>query len=277
MANNHISDLSTTAASNTSVNGVPVEDAALVSTVDNMIRADIAVEKQTYEDLGGVSTVAGTVDAITVDGTLKPSALRTGQVFRFVPSGGNTGATTMNWNALGVKQVRKIDGGTDVAIINGDILESDYAVLIYDETANAAAGAWILANPKFVAGIDPDTAYTDVDQDWTAAQRPNVGALSSTSNSVAIDLTNGNDYTLTLSENTTLANPIDTATNVQQTGSIYIQQDGTGGRTLAFGSQWVQLGDTVPDVPSAASDKMLFTYKVISATVIAYDLRGIGV
>ncbi len=64
MAKSFISDLSTTAGSNTDIAGVGVAGSNLVSQGDNAFRALAAMMAQFYEDMGGLGTVAGTGDAI---------------------------------------------------------------------------------------------------------------------------------------------------------------------------------------------------------------------
>ena len=57
-------------------------------------------------------------------------------------------------------------------------------------------------------------------------------------------------FTVTLGGNRTLANPSNI--DAGQTGSIFIVQDGTGSRTLAWGSYWDFAGGTAPILSTAA-------------------------
>ena len=66
MAKNFLSDLSTTAASNTDVVGEDIQGSANVSKGDNVIRNLASILAKFYDDLGGVNTVGGTGDAITI-------------------------------------------------------------------------------------------------------------------------------------------------------------------------------------------------------------------
>lgn len=92
-------------------------------------------------------------------------------------------------------------------------------------------------------------------------------ALSSSSNSVAWDMSSGIDFDIdTLGENTTLANPSNVT--VGKKGRIRVVQDGTGGRTMAFGSNFVFLGGTAPTLSTAASAEDYLYYDAISATKI---------
>ena len=104
---------------------------------------------------------------------------------------------------------------------------------------------------------DSDTAKLDVDQVWTGAQRATVTALTSSSNSVAITLGASNDYSHTFTENTTLANPGDTAV-AGQSGSLFLTQAAGANYTLAFGSEYDFAAGTAPTVTAtnAARDRL---------------------
>lgn len=70
--------------------------------------------------------------------------------------------------------------------------------------------------------------------------------------SIALDLANNNFYRLTLAGNRTLANPTNKpASGDRQVFIIEIVQDGTGGRTLAFGTDYVL--SVTPILNSAAN------------------------
>ena len=60
------------------------------------------------------------------------------------------------------------------------------------------------------------------------------------------DLDDSDMFTVTLGGNRTLANPSNI--DAGQTGSIFIVQDGTGSRTLAFGSYWDFAGGSCTDI-----------------------------
>lgn len=80
------------------------------------------------------------------------------------------------------------------------------------------------------------------------------------------DFAAGNYFTVTLGGNRTLANPTNLAAG--QGGSITIRQDGSGSRTLAFGSYWKFPGGTVPTLSTTANAVDKLVYEVISATEI---------
>ena len=53
---------------------------------------------------------------------------------------------------------------------------------------------------------------------------------------IAVDLNTGQNFTVTLAGNRTLSNPTNCVAG--QVGSIFVVQDGTGSRTLAYGTSW---------------------------------------
>ena len=74
------------------------------------------------------------------------------------------------------------------------------------------------------------------------------------------------NFSVTLAGNRTLANP--TNIDAGQTGSIFITQDGTGGRTLSFGSYWDFAGGTAPTLSTGAGAVDRIDYIVRTGTSI---------
>jgi len=74
------------------------------------------------------------------------------------------------------------------------------------------------------------------------------------------------NFTVTLGGNRTFANP--SALTVGQSGSIFIVQDGTGGRTLSWGSYWDFISGTAPTLSTGASAVDRIDYVVRSSTSI---------
>lgn len=94
--------------------------------------------------LSKVGTVAGTN---TITGVLAPAitAYASGMVITFIPAATNTGATTINLNAVGAKTIVK---GASVALVAGDLVINVQAFAIYDGTN------FLLMNPQLVSGIN---------------------------------------------------------------------------------------------------------------------------
>lgn len=102
-------------------------------------------------------------------------------------------------------------------------------------------------------------------QTFTAGQRGEITTLTDAS-SISIDLAASNNFAVTLAGNRTLANPSNVVAG--QSGSIFISQDGTGSRTLAYGSQYDFASGSAPTLSTAASAVDRIDYLVRTATSI---------
>lgn len=114
-----------------------------------------------------------------------------------------------------------------------------------------------------VQGYDADTAKTDVAQSFTAAQRGTVVVLTPGA-TVTPDFATGNNFSLALGENTTLANPTNLVAG--QSGSITITQDSTA-RTLAYGNYFYFEGG-IPTLGTTTGAVSTLAYYVNSTTRI---------
>ena len=84
--------------------------------------------------------------------------------------------------------------------------------------------------------------------------------------SIALDLATGNNFTVTLAGNRTLENPTNAVAG--QTGQMYVIQDGTGSRTLAFGSNYKFPNGTAITISTSTSSVDLLVFNVRSSTAI---------
>jgi hypothetical protein len=164
----------------------------------------------------------------------------------------NTGATTV------------VSGSTSVA---GKLQLTDSTSSTSTTTAatpNAVKSAYDLANaalPKsggtmtgaitFAAG-QTISGYGAIDtaQTWTKGQRAEVTALTDAA-TIAVDFADSNNFSVTLGGNRTLGNPTNQVAG--QSGSLFVTQDGTGSRTLAYSSDWEFAGSTAPTLSTAAN------------------------
>lgn len=122
-----------------------------------------------------------------------------------------------------------------------------------------------------VQAYDVDTAKTDVAQSFSKAQRGTVVALTDGA-TITPDFSLGNNFSVTLGGNRTLANPINLTAG--QSGVIVITQDGTGSRTLAYGSYFKFANGTAPSLTTTASAVDVLAYYVESSTRITARLIG---
>lgn len=126
------------------------------------------------------------------------------------------------------------------------------------------AGTMVAINPA-------SNAVTDAAQSFTKAQRGSIVTLTDGA-TVTPDFSLGNNFTLTLGGNRTLANP--TNLTAGQSGVILVLQDSTGSRTLSFGSYWKFPGGTAPTLTTTASAVDLLVYFVESSSRISAILSA---
>jgi len=128
---------------------------------------------------------------------------------------------------------------------------------------NAANDAWITIGTLATANLG-HAILADA-QTFTGAQRGEITALTDAS-SIATNLALSNNFAITLGGNRTLANPTNIVAG--QSGSIFITQDGTGSRTLAYGSYFKFVAGTAPVLSTAASSVDRIDYVVASSSII---------
>ena len=81
---------------------------------------------------------------------------------------------------------------------------------------------------------------------------------------ISVNLNTGQNFTVTLAGNRTLDNPTNCVAG--QVGSIFITQDGTGSRTLAYGSSWDFIGGEAPVLSTDAAARDRLDYIVQTST-----------
>lgn len=92
---------------------------------------------------------------------------------------------------------------------------------------------------------------------------------------VTPDFSTNNNFTLTLGGNRAIANP--TGPTVGQSGTIYLVQDSTGGRTLTWGNTWRFQGNTAPTLSTSANSVDMLVYAVrTTANISAQLITNIG-
>jgi len=84
--------------------------------------------------------------------------------------------------------------------------------------------------------------------------------------SVSLSFNNGQNFSLTLAGNRTLSNPTQCVPG--QVGSIFIIQDGTGSRTLSYGTSWEFPAGTAPTLSTSAAAVDRLDYIVRTSTAV---------
>lgn len=119
-------------------------------------------------------------------------------------------------------------------------------------------------------------AGKNIAQSYSGAQNSAITSLTSTSNSIAINLALNNNFSHTLTENTTLANPSNKTSG--QSGNIYFTQGAGTARTLAFGSDWKEATTgSAPTAPTTLSADFTLSYTVHPSGNIFYVMNKRGV
>lgn len=139
------------------------------------------------------------------------------------------------------------------------------SLLTLNQTTDALQSVFGLIIGTDVQAYDADTAKTDVAQTFTSGQRGEITALSDGA-TITPDLADSNNFSVTLGGNRTLANPSNIVAG--QSGSFFITQDGTGSRTLAYGSYYDFAGNTAPTLSTAANSVDRIDYIVRTSTSI---------
>jgi hypothetical protein len=109
------------------------------------------------------------------------------------------------------------------------------------------------------------TGISDVNNTFTKAQRGSVTALVDDV-TIASDFNDNNFFSVTLAGSRTLGSPSNVVAG--QTGSIFISQDATGSRVLAYNSIWKFSEGSAPDLSTAANAIDRLDYVVASSTAI---------
>ena len=89
---------------------------------------------------------------------------------------------------------------------------------------------------------------------------------------ITLDFRTANNFTVTLTGNTTFANPSNLAAG--QSGILFVLQDGTGGRTAAFGSYWDFSDGTAPTLSTGVNAVDMIAWVARSANKISAQFVG---
>lgn len=167
-----------------------------------------------------------------------------------------------------------------MALIDTTYLDDGTDKIKLARPALKAIADWL--NGFMGTGADPMTAGEKISargilgvaalavaQTFTKAQRGAISALTDGA-TITPDFNEGNFYSVTLAGNRVLANPTNAAAG--QSGSIFITQDGTGSRTLSFGSSWKFAGGVAPTLSTASGAEDRLDYVVKSSTHIQASL-----
>lgn len=94
----------------------------------------VTVEQVRNDSINFVTTVGGSANAITLTNSIAEDAYATGQRYRFAAASTNTGATTVNVDSLGVKNIKKYLHSSLINLDAGDIFTPAIYEIVYDGT-----------------------------------------------------------------------------------------------------------------------------------------------
>lgn len=158
--------------------------------------------------------------------------------------------------------------GTDIRQISGSIIPNSV------NTSDIVDGA-VTFGKIDSAAIATSSQYRsntadkilDTDAVWASAAL--VGLVDGTN--IAVDMSAGYNFSVTLAGNRTLSNP--TNPKIGQSGIFVVTQDAVGGRTLAFGGNYKFANGVVPPPDTTANRVNIYSYIVVSATFILMSMQ----
>lgn len=229
---------STTPADNDDADGSLWPEGMAPSQVNNSARDNMASLARFLSDIGGKTVTTGSSNAYVFTPATPIAALADGLVICIRANHANTGAATINVNALGVKKIRRFDDSGDIALAANDILSGNHYLLQYNEAADGGTGAWVILNPSTVPA-----ALTSYDNtDWLSPAADVQAALEALAGWVySIDPTAPDQYVrgLTLSNNSTDANnDIDIAAGRARGNSVVVANAAT--LTKRLDASWTE-------------------------------------
>ena len=137
---------------------------------------------------------------------------------------------------------------------------------------NSANNAWISHGVLATANLG-HAVLADA-QTFTGAQRGEITALTDAS-SIATNMALSNNFSIQLGGNRTLSNPSNITAG--QSGSLFITQDSSGSRTLAYGTYFKFVGGSAPVLSTGAASIDRLDYIVKNSTeiqaVISLDVK----
>lgn len=124
---------STTAASNTSVNGISLAEGWAAADINNAIRDIMAQHALVRKLVSGSITSSGTANAQTLTTGFSMSAYQQDMLMAFEAGATNTGAMTLNVDTIGAKSVVHPDGS---ALTAGDVTSGGIYQVVYEAGAD---------------------------------------------------------------------------------------------------------------------------------------------
>ena len=273
-AANNLGDLtnSATARTNLSLGTMATQDASAVAVTGGTINGVTGTASGLTA--GNVTTNANLTGAVTsVGNATSLGSFTSAQLLGALTDETGTGAnvfaispvlTTPN---LGVPSsvVLTNASGTASININGTVGATTASTGAFTSLSSTIGSS--LATSSGSVGVGTASPTTKFFVSGNSAS--NISALTDGA-TITPDFSAANNFSVTLAGNRTLANP--TGLIAGQSGVITITQDGTGSRTLAYGSYWDFAGGTAPTLSTAASAQDVLVFFVTTSARITCQM-----
>ena len=174
---------SATAASNNSASPDGFPEAMAPSGVNDSAREVMAAVARYRADTDGVASSSGSANAYVLASATTYAAYAQGDRFAFKANFANTGAATLNVDAVGAKDIKRTDGS---ALVAGDIPSGAVVDVVYDGTnfqLVSASSVDVLAASVGHGMLCPHEALV--------AYYATASAVTITANSVVLEDSNG--------------------------------------------------------------------------------------
>ena len=165
-----------------------------------------------------------------------------------------------------------INGTTGVAVplgtagAPGVVNTTSATTGIYNPSSTSVA---IATNGTLAVTVDATQGVTFAAKVIAPGQSYAAIAALTDGTTITPDFGTANNFSVTLAGNRTLANPTNLIAG--QSGIIYVSQDATGNRTLAYGSYWKFPNAAAPTLTTTASATDALVYVVRNSTSITVN------
>ncbi len=240
------------------VSAVTSVNAAAITSINTVVANVSALTSVNTAAITSINTVVEAVSALTSVNTAAITSINTVVEAVSALTSVNTAAIT-SINTV-VEAVSVITSVNAAAITSVNTVITNLSATLATSIANhlPLAGGTLTGT---VSGTDFYVSAVAIGVDALLGKELRIGTAAvadivslTDAASIAVDFNTGQNFAITLAGNRTLENPTNCVAG--QVGSIFIVQDGTGSRTLAFGSNW--------DFPDGAAP-------VISTSINAVD------
>jgi len=265
------------ASTNIFVGGTAVPSAAAITSINNAHtstnNALVAASAALATSIGTANTRITSVSdfAVALSATLATSIANVSSTMATSINTANTRITSVSDFAVALSATMATSIGTANTRITS---VSDFAVALSATLAASIGTRLPLAGGTLTGILSATDVYVSAlavgtnsllgkDIHIEKAAVADIQGLTDGTN-ISVDFNVGQNFTVTLAGNRTLDNPTNCVAG--QVGSIFITQDGTGSRTLAYGTSWDFIGGEAPVLTTDAAGVDRLDYIVQTST-----------